>query len=615
VNFGSYSNLPWVQQKYQKLAMKFNFLEVLLDSENEHYYKSPKHIRVVLLAGLFMYSLFGILDLYMLPETYMYAWIIRFGIIAPVTVIFYLFTYRPNFIKHGRIALTSLVVVSQLGIASMIYFAKPHEGAFWGYYSGLILVVLWATLIFNLSIPEVIFTSVTNILFYNIVAIGIQKMQQFPHNTLEYGFLINNNFFLISTSVLAVLGAYQINNYKKRLKAHNRLLISEKIELTGAKKKAEESDKLKSAFLANMSHEIRSPMNAILGFGELLKKQDLTPEQRNGYINIIQSKGNQLLHLINDIIDLSKIESNTIVVNPEPFILNRLIDELMVSYKRTLNVEEKALAVKLVFNKGLSDKNSLVKTDINRLKQILSNLLDNAVKFTPKGEITMGYELIESNLLKFYVKDTGTGIPIDQQSIIFERFRQVCDDKDILSRGTGLGLSIVKNMVELLGGEIWVQSKLNEGTQFYFTLPFHSVLNGSHIDEPIKMENMNDINWQEKTVLLAEDDDDNYLFLKELLKVTGITILRARDGQEVLEIALGTRQIDLILMDVKMPVINGYEAALQIKKIKKYIPIIAQTAYAMEDDRKKAMAALCDDYISKPIEIDKLLFLLTKYLN
>ncbi|HEY4787517.1 MAG TPA: ATP-binding protein [Bacteroidales bacterium] len=595
--------------------MKFNFLEVLIDSENECYYKSPKHVRVAIFAGVLMYSLFGFLDLYMMPETYKYAWFIRFGVIAPVSAIFFVLTYTSIFNKYGRIILTSLVVIAQLGIVFMMYFSRSSEGAYWGYYAGLILVILWAALIFRLSIPEVIISSVSNVLFYNLLAFGVQRLQMNPKHTLDFAYLINNNFFLISTSFLAILGASQINKFKRRLQIHNQMLSAEKIELYKAKKKAEESDKLKSAFLANMSHEIRSPMNAILGFGELLRGSDLTQEKRKEYIDIIQSKGNQLLRLINDIIDLSKIESDTIVVNPEPFQLNQLFDELLVTYKRVLNHEEKNETIKLSFHKGLTDTKSWVKTDATRLRQILSNLLDNAVKFTPKGEIIAGYDLIENNMLQFYVRDTGIGIPKEKQSVIFERFRQVSDDRSLQYGGTGLGLSIVKSLVELLGGKIWVTSTQDIGSQFNFTLPFQPSLNGTHIDKPITVANMNELDWQGKTVLLAEDDDENYLFLEELIKVTGVTILRARDGKETLDIALGSSEIDLILMDVKMPKLNGYEAAKQIKRVKKNIPIIAQTAYAMEEDKNRALAAHCNDYISKPIEIDKLLVLLTKYLN
>jgi len=550
----------------------------------------------------------------MLPESYKYAWIIRFGIVAPVGAIIYLFTYYSKFLKFGRMLLTLLVIAAQVGIVSMIYFAQPTEGAYFGYYAGLILVILWAALIFRLSIPEIIATSVSNVILYNILAIGIQKIHLYPQNTLEFGYLLNNNFFLISTSFLAVLGAWQINKYKKRLQNHNQLLIADKEELFKAKKKAEESDKLKSAFLANMSHEIRTPMNAILGFGELLRYPNLSKTKRDEYINIIQSKGNQLLHLINDIIDLSKIESNTVVIKSEPFILNQLFDELSISYQRMVSIVEIRKSIGLEFVKGLSDSKSYILADVNRLKQILSNLIDNAIKFTHEGEIVVSYELVENKFLQFCVKDTGIGISLDKQTIIFERFRQVSEDKTLLCYGTGLGLSIVKSLVSLTGGKVWVQSEAGLGSHFYFTLPYLPAFNGNH-KESLTKPIVRNIDWGQKTILLAEDDDDNFLFLEELLRETNVKIRRTRDGKETLEMAIASNDIDLILMDVKMPLMSGYEAARQIKQLKSNIPIIAQTAYAMEEDRRNALASNCNEYIAKPIEAQKLFYLMAKYLN
>lgn len=594
--------------------MKFNFFEILIDSENECYYKSPKHIRVAIISGVVLYSLFGFLDLFMLPQSYKYAWIIRFGIVAPVSTIIYLFTYHPKFLKFGRMLLTILVIAAQVGIVAMIYIAHPWEGAYFGYYAGLILVIFWAALIFRLSMPEVIVTSISNVLFYNLLAIVIQRINPTPRNTLEFGYFLNNNFFLISTSFLAVLGAWQINKYKRRLQSHNQLLIADKEELFKAKKKAEESDKLKSAFLANMSHEIRTPMNAILGFGELLRHPNLSKTKRDEYINIIQSKGNQLLHLINDIIDLSKIESNTVVIKSEPFILNQLLDELSISYQRMVSISGPRKPIGLEFVKGLSDSKSYILADVNRLKQILSNLIDNAIKFTHEGEIMVSYELVENKFLQFCVKDSGIGIPPDKQTIIFERFRQVSEDNTLLHYGTGLGLSIVKSLVGLTGGKVWVESEPGLGSQFCFTLPYHPAFNGNH-KEPRNQPDVKDIDWRHKTILLAEDDDDNFLFLEELLRVTNVKILRTRDGKETLEMAIASNDIDLILMDVKMPLMSGYEAARQIKQLKSNIPIIAQTAYAMEEDRRNALASSCNEYIAKPIEAQKLFYLIAKYLN
>lgn len=593
--------------------MKINFEKILIDSEIECNY-SLRQVRVVLILGIFMYSIFGILDLFMLPQTYHFAWIIRYCFMLPVPIFFYYFTYTKKFEKFGQLWLTIIVISGQLGISLMIYNAKPTEGAYWGFYAGLMIVNLWAVTMLRLSLGRIIFISVLNVILYNILAFGVQKLHQYPRNSLEFGYLINNNFFLISTAFLAIVGSFQLNIYKKKMLLHNLTQSIEKKELAKAKKKAEESDKLKSAFLANMSHEIRTPMNAILGFGELLKNPSLSQIKKENYINIIQSKGNQLLHLINDIIDFSRIEANYVTINPQPIHLNQLFDELMLTYQRVLNIEKKTKDLKLSFHPGLDNNKSNILADGNRLKQVLSNLLDNAVKFTVKGEIQAGYELIENNKLQFYVKDTGIGIPAEKQSVIFERFRQACDNENNFYGGTGLGLSIVKSLVELAGGEIWLKSEPSHGSEFYFTLPFRHVTIGNGSDKIFQLGNA-EINWTGKIILLAEDDDDNYYFLEELLIDTGATLIRARDGKETLDIALSNIEIDLILMDIKMPLLNGFEAAKRIKLVKKDLPIIAQTASAMEEDRNKAIAANCNDFIPKPIEKDKLFLLMSKYLS
>ena len=593
--------------------MKFTFEKFLIDSEIECNY-SLQQIRINILIGIFTYSIFGILDLFMLPQSYPITWIIRFYIVVPLCTTYYILTYVTFFQKFSKFFTAIITLSAQLGVLFMIYFSKPNEGAYLGYFSGLMIVNLWAAIMFRLTFREIFIFSVLNVIFYNLVALGYQKLYQYPANSIEFAYLINNNFFLVSTSFISIIGSYQLNVYKKKVFFQKQILCNEKNELTKAKKKAEESDKLKSAFLANMSHEIRTPMNAILGFGELLKKPGLSQNHRDKYINIIQAKGNQLLHIINDIIDFSRIEANYVTINPQPIQLNQLFDELMVTYNRVLDMERKSKSVKLSVHTSLDNNKSYILADGNRLKQILSNLLDNSIKFTFKGEIQTGYELTEFNKLQFYVKDTGIGIPKEKQSVIFERFRQVNDNENNFYGGTGLGLSIVKKLVELAGGKIWVKSESDHGSDFYFTMPFFPVIKEDHSNKSIQLDK-NKIDWNGKTILVAEDDDDNYFFLQEMLIDTGVTLIRARDGKETLDIALGYNGIDLILMDIKMPLINGYEATKQIRLVKKDIPIIVQTAYAMEEDRNKALNASCNDYISKPIEINALLIILSKYLN
>lgn len=590
--------------------MSLSIFRIFIDSETECNYKWPEHIRIILCSGLVVYSVFGVLDVYLLPITYPIAWTIRFGILGPISVLFFILTFFKKFHKHGKIWLTMQAAIAQVGIVAMIFFAQPSEGGYWSYYAGMMIVNLWAVMMLRLPVSGIILISVTNIIYYNIIAIGFQKIHLYPAGSVEFSYLLNNNFFLASTSFLSIVGVYQFNSYKKRINAHNMMLNYEKKELIKAKKKAEESDQLKSAFLANMSHEIRTPMNAILGFGELLKNPKLMDDKKTDYLNIIQSKGNQLLKLIDDIIDLSKIEADNLAITPEPMQLNQMFDELMLTYIKS--VEDKSKSITFTINKALPDENSWVLADNNRLKQIFSNLLDNSVKFTFMGEIVAGYEFITDDQFRFYVKDTGIGIPADKQKVIFDRFRQGNDNTSQFG-GTGLGLSIVKRLVELMGGNIIVKSENTKGTEFSFLLSLQQ-LTTSLVKDYKESQVHYSYNWEGKTILLAEDDEVNYMYLEELLKETNATILRARDGKETLKIALGNTDIDLILMDIKMPVINGYEAARQIKAVRKDLPIIAQTAYAMLEDRNKALEAQCNDYIAKPIERTQLFSLIAKYL-
>ena len=594
------------------VSMKIGILNHIVDSDHS-FTKSIKHTRAILLAGLIMYSVFGFLDIYMLPKTYIIAWIVRFGIVGPATTIFYFSTYSKWFFRYGKLWLSTLIIIAQLGIVTILFAAQPDEGGYLGYYAGLILITLWGSLIFRLSIPDIIFTAITNLVFYNIVAIGFQKLYLYPAHSLEFGSLLNNNLFLLASSIIAFYGAYQINIYKKDLRTHNILLKTEKQALRKAKVKAEESDKLKSAFLANMSHEIRTPMNAILGFSELLKKPALDIKKKNDYLNIIQSKGNQLLHLINDIIDISSIEANHTIIKQELVNLNGLCDELLTTYRRLLDNSGKKQLVRLIFQMTMPDNDSWISTDPTRLKQILSNLLDNALKFTAKGEIIFGYK-IDENMIQFYVKDTGIGIPIEMQEVVFERFHQINNDELGSFGGIGLGLSIVKRLVELMGGKIWLISNPAHGSKFYFTIQYVPVqYQKNEIFEPQTFDN--ELNWKGRTILLAEDNDENYLYLSELLKETEVTIIRTQDGQETVDVALMSNEIDLILLDIKLPILNGYEVAKKIKSVKKHIPIIAQTAYAMEEDKKKVLDSNCNDYIFKPIRSQDILNLISKYLD
>ena len=384
-------------------------------------------------------------------------------------------------------------------------------------------------------------------------------------------------------------------------------------KLRAALEKAEESDRLKSAFLANMSHEIRTPMNGILGFSDLLDNPNLSKEEISRYVQIIKNSGARLLNIINDLIDISKIEAGQMEINLETYDLNGQLNYLYDFFKP----EAESKRLNLVVEPGITDRIILIHTDKEKMYAILTNLLKNAIKYCPSGTIEFGYELKEKNnnpVVEFFVKDTGIGIPPDRQEAIFDRFVQADIEDKKAYEGAGLGLSITKAYVEMLGGEIWLKSN-DKGTVFYFTIPYgNNIGKTKQPDATVKKEQVKQ-NTKKLTILIAEDEEVSYNYLEILLrKLNNPTLLRAKNGQEAVEIVKNNPQIDLILMDVKMPVMGGYDATKQIRTFNKEVIIIAQTAFALEGDREKTEEAGCNDYISKPINKKELIDKINRWL-
>jgi len=381
--------------------------------------------------------------------------------------------------------------------------------------------------------------------------------------------------------------------------------------LVKAKEKAEESDHLKSAFLANMSHEIRTPMNAILGFTELLTMPDseITPEEKENFIKLINNSGNNLLQLIDDIIDISKIEANQIKIMRKDCALNVTLKEIRQSFIEISKQKEKE-KIDIRLNDNAKEQNIVIKTDPLRLNQVITNLIGNALKFTEDGFIEFGYEIQNDKELLFYVKDTGVGMDIDKKDLVFERFTKIEDDSSRLYRGAGLGLAISKSLVHLLGGKIWVESAPDIGSTFYFTIPFDKV--EISMPESILLITPDKYNWEDKIILVAEDEPANYIYIEEVLKITKARILKAINGIEAVEAVRENKKIDIIIMDIKMPEMDGYEATRRIKKINKNIPIISQSAYAMPTDIDEGIAAGMNDYLIKPVKPKALLSIINK---
>jgi PAS domain S-box-containing protein len=383
-------------------------------------------------------------------------------------------------------------------------------------------------------------------------------------------------------------------------------------ELQKAIAKAEESDKLKTIFLANMSHEIRTPMNAIKGFAQLLNSPDTDSETRDMYIKIINQRTDDLLSLINDLLDISRIEAGQLPIVAKQDNLAKLFHELFQFFSEQ-NIEKLKNKVVIESQNELAASQNNITLDFFRLRQIFINLINNAIKFTEQGSIVFGCRMYNENTLLFFVKDSGIGIPADKQEIIFHRFRQVKEDNVTKEfGGAGLGLSIVKGILDLMDGKIWVESDVNQGATFYFTLPYVPA-------QKQQVANMNrtssEYNWVGKTILIVEDDVYNAQLLSAYLKKTGADCLITGNAKKALDVLNSDNRIDLILMDIQLPDINGYTLTKMIREKNIDIPIIAQTAYASEKDKEKALDSGCNNHISKPIAQSALLQLIQCYIS
>jgi len=374
-------------------------------------------------------------------------------------------------------------------------------------------------------------------------------------------------------------------------------------EILKAKEKAEESDRLKTAFLQNMSHEIRTPMNAIIGFSEFLNDPDLLPEKRKSFISIVQNSTYQLLAIVTDILTISSLETKQEKISIEKVSINNIIIDLLATFKPQAQKQN----IQLYSKQTLNDQQSEIYTDNTKLIQILTNLLTNALKFTHEGFIEFGYNL-KNKSLQFYVKDTGIGIKPELQEIIFERFRQA--DLSITKKygGTGLGLSISKGFVELMGGKIWVVSEPNKGATFFVEIPYNPV---KEIPNHVALEHLNHKN---EFILVVEDEQYNFLYIEEILINLNLKHLHAKNGLEAVEICKKNKNISLVLMDIKMPIMDGHTATLLIKEFLPDLPIVAQSAYALEQEIEE-YSGIFDDYLPKPIKKETLTKTISKYIN
>ncbi len=424
-------------------------------------------------------------------------------------------------------------------------------------------------------------------------------------NTTEIKKMIED---LIAAKKLLEENEHNLKQQNEEYESLNEELLQANEELLSAKKHAEESDKLKSAFLANVSHEIRTPINGILGFADLLKTKQTTENEKKEYLDIIEKSGFRMLDTINDIIDISKIESGQVFVNYIDIDLNEILNDLYRFFKQEANKK----GIELILHKSKSSNKDVIGCDLRMLESILTNLIKNAIKFTKKGHIEFGYEIV-SGEIQFFVKDTGIGISKGKQLDVFNRFVQEEQGYKRQFEGSGLGLSISKAYVDLLEGRIWLNSELGKGSEFYFAFPYKQ---GTKSTKQFSDDGfLSNRKAKKLNILIADDEDTTYSLLNIIMDNYSNKIFRAKSGTEAISIVKDNPDIDIVFMDIKMPIMDGYEATQKIRKFNKDVIIIAQTAYAFSDDRAKALDSGCNHYISKPIDKNLLLSIISEHFT
>jgi signal transduction histidine kinase/CheY-like chemotaxis protein len=608
-------SVTYPEMSYNKITLAFSNKEESL-FRGKYFIDSLFQFRIAFLLVIILYGSFGYLDSRIIPEHAFSFHIIRYFFVIPILSIVFLLSFSRIFRKVWQVLVLFSVVSGGIGISIMTMVAPDN----YAYYAGMMLIFSANYFFIKLRFFLATIAGWSILLFYNAGAIYYAHTP----NIL----LINNNFFFISSNLIGMFAAYNIEYYARRNFFLSRKLDSEKIlvqeanknlektvekrtkELVKAKEHAEESDRLKSAFLANMSHEIRTPMNGILGFAGLLKEPDLTGETQQEYIKIIEKSGDRMLNIINDIIDISKIEANLIEVDIRDSNLNEKMEFIYNFFKP--QVEEKGM--RLLLKNSLSSKEANIRTDNEKVYSILTNLVKNAIKYCKEGTIEFGC-IKKDKTLEFYVKDTGIGIPKERQGAIFERFVQADITDKMARQGAGLGLSIAKAYVELLGGKIWVESEEGTGSTFYFTLPYNPEPGENQDLGKIALRRDEMAQIKKLKIIIAEDDETSEKLVSITVNEFSREVIAARTGSEAVEFCRTNPDTDLILMDIQMPEMNGYEATRQIRQFNRDIVIIAQTAFGLTGDREKAIEAGCNDYIRKPVNKDELLSIIRKNFN
>lgn len=567
--------------------------------------------RIAFALVTLLYALFGILDNMLVPEYARTFHIIRFGVVVPVLVACLAASFLSVFRKIWQEFLLICFIIGGTGISVMTILVPDNIF----YYAGLMLIFMAGYFFIKLRFIGASIGGWAVLLIYNIGAIGSSKIS----GTM----LLTTNFFFISANLIGMFAGYNIEYYARRdfilnleldrqkseIEEANRTLEAniEKrtAELRIAKEKAEESDRLKSAFISNISHEIRTPLNGIIGFGQIMAEQELDDEEKSLYLSVLKNSGDRLLQTITDYMDIARLVSGTQEVNSSRFSINEMIGDLYFRYREICTMRNLSLNMAIPEEFG----ETLLTSDRELISKTLQQLTDNAIKFTNKGEVTIGFRMVGEKF-EFFVRDTGRGIAANKLDEIFNMFTQ---EETSLTRGyegSGLGLAIAKGMVELLGGEIHVLSEKDKGSVFSFSLPADI----TETEKKVKVkESTEKREGRKPLVLVAEDDHINFLYLETVLKRAGCDYIHAINGTEAVELCRENPSISFVLMDIKMPIMTGLEATRIIKEINPSLPVIALTAYAQTGDRQRILEAGCDEYYAKPVTPDLLRDLIKKH--
>lgn len=616
--------------------MDMHWFSLEFSRENEKLFRNDYFIntivihRISIFASLVYFAFFAFLDHLVLQNEKQIVFVIRFYIVCPIILLIFFISFLNSYRRYWQFFGSFGTFVAGISIVVMTIISPEIGRNF--YYVGIILVLIYCYMLLRIRF---VWATATGCLI--VMAYGMSLLL-FPG--LETRIAVTNVFFLTSTNILGMFCCYALEYYYRKdyfhrvqLRAAQRdvLMANEALEkkvaektrelqadlnlrkqtekeLVEAKNKAEESDRLKSAFLANMSHEIRTPMNGIIGFTEILKSDSLTKDRQVEYIEIIQKSGYRMLATINDLIDISKIEAGLVDVQLTDVDINSLAADLVAFFRP--EAEDKGL--KLRFEHTLPQDYRVATIDKEKLSSILTNLLKNAIKYTLTGEIELSLHPdthVHPHRIEFRIRDTGIGVDGNKHERIFERFVQAEKDSDRIYEGSGLGLSITKSYVEMLGGEIRCESKPGLGSTFVCSLPFKR--HGAMPDRPdAKVTHGPDEcadRLQETVVLIAEDDPVSRLYLSTLLKRHCKEIVIAENGKMAVEIMKERQDIELVLMDIRMPEMDGTEATQKIREFNTTCVIIAQTAYAMKSDEERSLAAGFNAHIPKPVRKDVLM--------